>query len=414
MSSIEKSNRALSSPRSMQLLLVVFLALLAIVPFQAQGGPDVVVWRAWIEATRQVGIVTAAAGATEGYPPLTWLLFMVVSSLSDVTDIDTVQALRWSLVAFLGLTSAVFFVWTRNLLLTAVLYISLLLSSVALVYLDVYMAPALLLALWALKQGRIFWFSAFYTLACLTKWQPLILGPFLLAHIICSHRSAGWRSVLAVLIRDAAPPACLLIGGAAILFGRPVLTALSEGINEQYLSGDALNYNWLLTHYLRVTEPGRYGPLIDGVADYIKTADWSVVGFSRLLFWAFYVSTLTIFVRRPQSFDNVLRFLIVGYLSYVTFNTGVHENHLFIPALLSIVLYWVRRSDFPVALILVVFANVNLIVFFGINGAPAYPRVVGLDVALPLSLFAVAFFLVLWAGTCWPKVVSEGPRAWTV
>jgi hypothetical protein len=140
-----------------------------------------------------------------------------------------------------------------------------------------------------------------------------------------------------------------------------------------------------------------------GITEWLPS-DWPIVLIPRILFALFYLSALVIFLRRSNSFENLLRFTIVGYLAYFTWNIGVHENHLFLAGLLVVVLYWLNSSDLPATLIVVLITNINLFLFYGINGGYPYQRVVaGLDVSVPLALFNVVFFLVFWGTTCWHK-----------
>lgn len=394
-----------------RVFVVILLAVVTLLPLHAGGTTDVSDRQAWTEAIERDGLVVAFTNIDSSYPPFTWVILQGAAFLRRALAMDTFLALKWSLVAFLCITSILFFAWTRNFLLTVALHLSLILNSVALGYVDIYFAPPLILAFWALRQRKRFWFTVFYTVACLIKWQPLILGPFLALYLIRELDLQKWRTELPIFLRDTGLPAAVIIGGTLWKFGPAVLGALENAMNHAVLSGYALNYNWLLTHYLRLTQPRRFGPLADGIADYVDATDWSVIGFSKIAFYVFYAVALIVFPRRQRSFDDLLRFTIVGYLAYFTFNTGVHENHLFIAALLGVILYQFSPRDVYAALILVLSANLNLIVFYGFNGGATYTRQIGVDIALPLALFNVVFFLVLWVATCWRNETEKQAAA---
>jgi hypothetical protein len=86
----------------------------------------------------------------------------------------------------------------------------------------------------------------------------------------------------------------------------------------------------------------------------------------------------------------------MGYLAYATFNTNVHENHWFFAALLAFVLYALDRAHLNLLIVINVIANLNLYLFYGASGAaPAFGRVVFVDVALAASVFNVLYFLLL-------------------
>jgi hypothetical protein len=385
--------------RLLKALLIILLIMVSLLPLYSGGTGDVSVWQGWIEAIEREGFVS---GYIPVYPPLTWTFLQIVAFSYHALNIEMFLALKWSLVFFLFLTSLIFLLRTRNLLLTAFLHISLILSSVALGYLDIWFAPTMLLALFALKERKIFLFSIFYTASFLVKWQPLIIAPFLLVYLVRLIGITHWKTTIKVLLADVILPTSALISAIVFVFREGLLMSLQDAMGHAILSGYALNYNWLLTYYLRLTQPDRFGAIAGGIIDYVDATDWPTVGLSKILFVIFYIVTLIVFARRTKSFDNLLRFSILGYLSYFTFNTGVHENHLFLAGLLVVILYWVNSRDLYTTLIIVLMANINLFVFYGINGGPGYQRLIGgIDITVPLALFNVVFFLVFWTITCW-------------
>jgi hypothetical protein len=117
----------------------------------------------------------------------------------------------------------------------------------------------------------------------------------------------------------------------------------------------------------------------------------------KLLFWTTYLLLLVLFFRYEKNFTNLLIFSVLGYLSYFTFNTGVHENHLFLVAILAVVLYW-RKENWRVnAVILLLMANINLFLLYGVDGDLHFPRsFAGIDIALPQAILNVLFFIYLY------------------
>jgi hypothetical protein len=263
-------------------------------------------------------------------------------------------------------------------------------NSVALGYIDIFVAPSLLLSLWALKERRLTLFAVFYVLAFLTKWQPLILAPFLAVHLARDHHA----------LRRALLPAAAVLLVTASVFGPSAMaqTWLTATSND-YLSGNALNFNWILTHALHLLYPVKFDGLVHGVASNIRTTSLAVTLAPRILFVLFYASTLVAFSRREQTFENVLLFSIIGYLAYFIFNPGVHENHLFLVVPLSIVLYWASASHLRLMAFAIVMSNVNLLLFYGVDGRGlGFSRAVAgiVDPALVLAVFNVGAFLIFW------------------
>jgi hypothetical protein len=204
------------------------------------------------------------------------------------------------------------------------------------------------------------------------------------------------------LLRVVLPAGCIFLIVIAIFGFTPVWLAFKASLSHNYLSGNALNFNWILTHFLHVFAPEQFGNLVYGRADFIITESVKITLASRILFAIFYLLTLVIFFRRQKTFTNFLIFAITGYLAYFTFNIGVHENHLFLPAILSVMLLWEKREYLLPGVLIVLINNINLYTFYGITGTGlTYARALGfkLDVALLLAIFNVIFFLFFWLTT---------------
>lgn len=390
-----------------RIFLIVLVVLLTLLPLHSGGTGDVAIWQGWIEAIERDGFIT---GYIPVYPPLTWTILLGVSYAYHALNIEMLLAIKWALVFFLFLTSGIFLLWTRNLLLTVFFHISLILSSVALGYLDIWVAPALLLSLWALKERKIFLCTLFFTIAWLVKWQPLIIAPFIMAYIVRPTGIKQWKETVKIVLRDVLLPAGLLVGLMVLLFGQGLLISLQDGMGHTGLTGNALNYNWLVTFFLSSTQPDRFGALANGIVNYIgitewEPGDWPLVLIPRVLFGLFYVSGLVFMLRKAATFENFIRFVIVGYMAYCTFNIGVHENHFFMAGLLAVVLYWLSSRELYSALVIVLIANINLFLFYGLNGSYPYDRIIGMDISVPLALFNVIFFIAFWAISGWQKPV---------
>ena len=102
-------------------------------------------------------------------------------------------------------------------------------------------------------------------------------------------------------------------------------------------------------------------------------------------------------VHSTKTFTNCLLFSIVGLVTYAIWNSGVHENHLFVPAILAymLMLYERSREHWAIVTILAVMFNVNLFVFYGVTGTQLQSPVVGIDLSVLLAmLYAVAWLLL--------------------
>jgi hypothetical protein len=151
----------------------------------------------------------------------------------------------------------------------------------------------------------------------------------------------------------------------------------------------------VLTAILHVLAPGQYGPITGGQIGIIMTEDWAVVALPKLIFALLYGSCLIRYWKAAPSLPNFLASASMGYLAYFTFNTGVHENHLFLVCLLLGVLAHYERAALPQFLLWAGIFNLNMLVFYGLDGRGLpFSRVVGgLDVTFPLAILSTVTFV---------------------
>jgi hypothetical protein len=419
-------------------LPAIFLALFALLTGLAfthsPGTTDFEAWQNWVNNAVTHGLVARYACCAVNYPPLAFVILWAAEQVFHPLQVGTFLSVKFSIFLFLILTTFLFWLWTRDLKVTLILYFALLLNSVALGYIDIYFAPGLILSLWMLEERRWVWFSLFFALTCLTKWQPLIIGPYILLYVLGIQNVRQVRQVeYTALFGQAVLPAAVVTGLVLVVFGaQPVLGALRTALSAKALSGEALNLNWIVTHFLQLLDAKQFGGLQNGLATYIRT-DWPhnallprdienvaidsyalLFWIPRLLFWSTYLLALALFFRSEKTFSNLLIFAGLGYLCYFMFNTGVHENHLFLVAVLAVVLYW-REATWRVnAVILLLMTNINLFLFYGVDGQLHFPRLfAGIDMALPLAVLNVLFFVWLY-GRMLAEVVGAHRHSWPV
>ena len=86
---------------------------------------------------------------------------------------------------------------------------------------------------------------------------------------------------------------------------------------------------------------------------------------------------------------------------------GVHENHLFVAAILAILLAWRAPARWAEALLVALIFNVNMYTFYGSSGPGLeFERVIfhRVDMALVLAIFNVGFYIYLWV----KELMNEG------
>lgn len=381
-------------------ILFALLALLPMAFLSSPGTGDRAFWQQWLADVETHGIVAGFKVNAEQYPPLTAVIFWMVARFADLFSLDNAIAIKLSLVAFLYATSLAFWIWTKDALSSIALYLFLILNSVLLTYVDIYFGLTFVLSLWALHQGRLALFSALYFLSCLTKWQPIIIAPFILFYILDLKSIAEWRRIDLKRLVGASVPALSILVLMWLLFGNVFFRAFGAASTDPYLSGSALNAHWILTYYLQATHPETYGALHHGEAVAIEgMTPASVVLIAKILFGVSYLAALFSFFRQDKTFENLIIYSFIGFWAYFIINTGVHENHLFLPAVLSATLFWLNREHFAVSTFTLVTGSVNLVLFYGVTGKTMpFSRVAGIDMSVLISLVNVLFFVSIWSG----------------
>lgn len=397
-------NSKFLTTQKVALTLGICLFVVFLIPTPGTGNMDT--WVRWINEAIDLGLVDAYSLNHDTYPPLTLVILFGVGKISQLLNIWIYTAIKGTIAAFLLLTTLLTLWATKDLLLSLLLLGGVLINSVALGHLDIFFAPTLVLALWALKEKRLVLFTIAFCFSFLTKWQPLIIAPFIALYILGIDRLSDWKQIdLRGILKKILIPALGILALTFILFGiKPVITAFSYASDHHYLSGNALNLNWILTHFLHVFKPGQYGPLINGQAELIIGPPYSVKLIPKLIFFLVYILTAIVFFKQKKTFGNLMWFSLLGYWAYFTLNTGVHENHFFVAIILAALLYWVEKKHLYTLLTVLLIGNVNLLVFNGLDGAEnQFSRLVsGVDMALVIAFFNVLVFALYWIFAIFP------------
>ncbi len=396
--------------RPIAVLLFVEL-LFALLLLRAPGTGDVSsFFIGWISTFVTEGLVEGYRLIDSNYPPLAAVILWIAGELGARLSVSAFVSLKLALAAALLIGTFCVWRWTSSIVLTSLAAGSFLLNGVALGYLDTLIAPTFILSLWALQRRNVALFSALFAVTILIKWQPLVILPFLLLHAVSlpSDSSRGWMPMVRCWTAVAAPALVVILIMVAVFGLEPIRASFNQGSNRNYLSGTAQNLNWILTYYLNVADPVRYGPLTNGLpriveVDQIDPAvTW--VGLIMPAFLLLYLAALYRLIRSRSSFTSAVECSLAGYLSYFTLSVGVHENHLFPGTLLAVAAAALAPDKTMRAMLIVTMSTLNLIRFYGLTGAPlGFPAVVGVDISVILAAVNVLLFLVFWA-----EIVSPG------
>ena len=239
---------------------VTLVSLIAVSFLYSPGTGDVNAWNKWVREISAYGLISGFAHSATDYPPLAFVMLAAVSRCAESLGMNLFLILKMSLLLSLLATCVCFYRFTRSLILTAALELTLLLNSVALAYLDIYFAPFLVAGLFHLQRGNLNRGLVLFAISCFIKWQPLIIAPFVCAYVIGTdgQREHGklpsriWPFVISIVT------VALPIAGA---FGPAVLISLYRAMTDRFLSGNALNLSWLYTLALHLLQPYKYGAL---------------------------------------------------------------------------------------------------------------------------------------------------------
>ena len=393
--------------------LFILTNLIALSFFFSPGTGDVSIWANWIREISDHGIVGGFAQSGTDYPPLAFVLLAAVSRCATAFGVSQFFALKCSLFLFLVATAACFYWFTRNLIFTAALELALILNSVGLAYLDIYFAPFLIAGLFCLQRGNRSLGFVLFAISCFTKWQPLIIAPFLCVYVFSG---ANERAVeKKVLLRTKIVPFALATGLVALpllfVFDWKILDSLQRAMTRHlFLSGYALNFGWLQTWALHLIDPEKYGALQNGEIDIFFSRDPLVVWPDKFLFYLSYIAIFVAFVRQAKTFERLIVYSILGYMTYFIFNTGVHENHLFLVCCLAWILAFLDSGQLIRCINLSMAANANLFLFYGVFGDRVERVFAGIDITL---FFAVAN-ICLFVGLLIATVKTDGLDLWFI
>ena len=398
---------ARNAPKWSVVALFLLVSLIAASFFFSPGGGDVEIWNNWMREISDHGLVGGYISSDTDYPPLAFIILAAVVKCAAAFGASPFVVLKCSLFAFLLATAACFYWFTRNLVITAALELALILNSMALGYLDIFVAPFLIAGLFFLQRGNRNLGFLLFAISCLTKWQPLIIAPFVCLYVLgnAKQRAVDKSSKLQTQIIPFALAAGIVGLPLFLIFGWKIFDSLHRAMTYHiFLSAYGLNLSWIHTWILHLAQPGKYGVLQNGVIDIFQTRDFSVIWPEKILFYLTYAILLIAFVRQRKTFERLIVYSVLGYMAYFVFNTSVHENHLFLVCCLGWILAFIDSGQLVRCINLSIAANANLFLFYGVFGQRLNPVIAGLDITI---LFAVAN-ICLFAGMLLHTFKADG------
>jgi len=368
-------------------------ALLPALLFDCPGTPDVTIFLDWQRVAGDQGLRAAYGALIDQYPPLTHVALALASYMSRAFDLSPFHGLKLILLVAGYASTIVTQMWRPRLVLPVTAVWSI--YGMVYGYLDVLFAAPLLTALWYLEQERAGVAGAAFALACLIKWQPVIIAPFIFAWFWTRR---DWSRLIAFTLA-----AVVVVASVLAVFGLPVIVSFAKAVKDPFISGNALNIPWLVMAALEHLGLWGFGLAGNGA---VANETVSLVNspFPVLLavlalkaaFAVAYGWALMRFVgSKAGSFGDLILYGLAGFLAFFLLNTGVHENHLFVPALLAVVLLDHHERPRLVMEGVLALSVANLVLFFGPSGKTLF---LAGPAALALDMAAVALLVVLYGG----------------
>lgn len=324
-------------------IIVIFVTALL---FNSPGTGDVNSWIKVQEYMKQVGVIKTY-GIFTGYPPLSFTILSIAHY-------------KVLIVVSLLISTYMMYLWKKDYIF---FYATFVLCCI-LGYIDIFYMPFLIGGLWFAEKKNIYGCVSLFTIALFIKWQPLIILPFVLIYCV----GTNYKNIIKVVI-----PMLLISFFIVQYFGyNSVKIGFDSQVSQAYLSGNALNLNWIITYIMSPT---------NGEIKFI----YSDITYPRLLFYFFYAITVVMFLISKKEFKDLLFYCMLGFMSYFMFNIAVHENHLFVAALFAVLL-----KEYIVS----VMFNLNMFIFYGVTGMGlGINRLVfGYDITLFISILYIFIF----------------------
>jgi hypothetical protein len=301
------------------------------------------------------------------------------------------------ILTFQLLSTGVILLLSGSYWVAAAFNASLLLCGVGLGYMDVCVAPFLILAFWAFKSRRDVLGTAMFLIACLTKWQPLILAPFIGVYLF---EISSLRSCLNAIRRRLFWELIILVAVTLALvsrvFGLAPARALRNAMSDPFLSGNALNLPWIAGFFYKLLFPTAF---VSKTELFPSQPGSMYLLLFKIFFAIIFIIILIRAMHVEKRFEYCILFSILGFVTYAIWNSGVHENHLFVPVILAYMLMMLKYTSESWAITAVIAAmlNINLFIFYGVTGTQLQSRVVGIDLSVVLAMLYIVVWLVLGA-----------------
>jgi hypothetical protein len=376
------------------LLLLLLVACLTAAFGDAPGTSDVFLFIQWVKNIGPADPFTGFGFFEMDYPPLSFLTMSLSAKVGHHFGIPDLQDYKAPLGLFTAAACLLVLARTRSPAEALVIMLIATPFGLVLGYYDVEYLPFLLIAFYAAQDERWAVAGAALAIAALIKWQPLILAPLFVLAAFRGRQSLRQFGLALV-------PTIIVVTIILILF-TPVAVyhALLKAMANEYLSGQGANVGWLvsyLSEFMHVAglelQPSGLVQILVRDPD-VPTVGWIMLGL-RLAFYAWFMASLGIYMVGRRTIEAFQLSALSISLVQFTWNTGVHENHMFVPMVAAFVSWQSKSLDGFLFISIAAIAILNMLLFYGVGDGFEYRSLLGLDSTVILALAEILAFVLV-------------------
>lgn len=375
---------------------LILLFILLVLFYDIPGSADVRHFEQWIENALKYGLKDGFQLNTDMYPPYSTLILVSFAKLMDT--FSYLHIVRIALFCFYLLSVVIFDFLYKDHVISGVLFLSLI-TSFYMGYLDILFLPFLVLSFYFWDKKKYILYAICYSICCLIKFQAIIIAPFMLFYLISFHKKkiyCAWKEILKI-----GCSAITIIGLTLAVYGMELLNTLKVAMSQStfYLSGNALNFPWLLQWGSEYFFPDKYLPLNNGRVALSPVAP-AELSFSKYIFYFILIALLILLLfvpREKRDTKLLIKMCLIGYSAYFMLSLGTHENHLFVGMILAFLLIVYEKTKINTCILIIysLMFNFNLLIFYIIPESIIKRVICGIDITVPMALCNVICFLVI-------------------
>ena len=331
----------------------------------AQGTGDHKYFFEWVNNVDTYGLIEGFKMNQNCYPPLATLILYIFNRVFSFIPGSALFAIRFSTLLAMMISCIIVQLIFRNVNLCYILFFSLI-FSVTNGYLDILMLPLGLISYYMICKEKYFLFGLFLSLACLIKFQPLIILPI----IAVGYFEFEWKEYVHVKWKNGIKT---MTGGVIpvllmfLVYGKPFLYSIMSSMSTvfEYLSPNGLNVGWIIQSIYEIVT----GSMDDNKFVIMNAEPCRALVLFKYVFWIIYLCIfIKILLTKSRTRLDIIKGCLVVYTAYYLFNTNVHENHFFIGVILAFLMYAEAKDLYQIMIFATYMFNINLLVFYGIWG----------------------------------------------